>query len=95
MREIGSLAAALGGVDGLVFTGGIGENDAQTRSEVAHHCRWLGLEFDDVRIAPREGVISTRDSRIAAWVIPTDEERMIARHTVSALAAAVEAPPIA
>ena len=54
-REIGSLVAALGGVDGLVFTGGIGENDAQTRSEVADRCRWLGLEFDDVHIAPREG----------------------------------------
>jgi len=88
VREIGSLAAALGGVDGLVFTGGIGENDAQTRSEVAHHCRWLGLDFDDVHIAPKEGVISTEGSRIAVWVIPTDEEGMIAHHTVSVLAAA-------
>ena len=94
-REIGSLVAALGGVDGLVFTGGIGENDAQTRSEVAHRCRWLGLEFDDVRIAPREGVVSKKDSRVAAWVIPTDEERMIARHTVSVLSTAIEAPPVA
>ena len=94
-REIGSLVAALGGIDGLVFTGGIGENDAQTRSEVAHRCRWLGLEFDDVHIAPKEGVISTEGSRVAAWVIPTDEERMIARHTVSVLSAAIEAPPVA
>jgi len=91
-REIGSLVAALGGVDGLVFTGGIGENDAQTRSEVADRCRWLGLEFDDVHIAPREGVVSTKGSRVAAWVIPTDEERMIARHTLSVLSAEIEAP---
>jgi acetate kinase len=94
-REIGSLVAALGGIDGLVFTGGIGENDAQTRSEVAHWCRWLGLEFDDLHIAPREGVISTPDSRVAAWVIPTDEEQMIARHTVSVLTEAVDAPRVA
>jgi acetate kinase len=90
-REIGSLVAAMGGVDGLVFTGGIGENDAQTRAEVASRCHWLGLEFDGVREAPREGVISASDSRIAAWVIPTDEERMIARHTISVLAAEAEA----
>ena len=94
-REIGSLVAALGGIDGLVFTGGIGENDAQTRSEVADRCRWLGLEFDDVHIAPREGVVSTRGSRVTAWVIPTDEEKMIARHTVSVLSAAIEAPSVA
>jgi acetate kinase len=79
----------------LIFTGGIGENDAQTRSEVADRCRWLGLVFDDVRIAPREGLVSAKDSRVAAWVIPTDEERMIARHTVSVLAAASEAPGVA
>jgi acetate kinase len=94
-REIGSLAAALGGVDGLVFTGGIGENDAQTRSEVAAQCRWLGLELDDVRIAPKTGVISTKGSRMSCWVIPTDEERMIAQHTVSLLTAEVEAPRVA
>ena len=55
VREIGSLAAALGGVDALVFTAGIGENDAATRAEVAAGCRWLGLELDDARNRAGDG----------------------------------------
>lgn len=94
-REIGSLVAAAGGIDGLIFTGGIGENDAQTRSAVATCCHWLGLELDDIHIAPKEGKISTAGSRVATWVIPTDEERMIARHTVAVLTAARASPSIA
>jgi acetate kinase len=82
-REIGSLTAALGGLDGLVFTGGIGENDVATRAEVAAQCRWLGLALDAERNKAGEGRISAESSAIAAWVIPTDEERMIARHTMA------------
>lgn len=85
-REIGSLAAALGGLDGVVFTGGIGENDVATRAEVATRCRWLGLVLDEKRNAAGEGRISADSSSMAAWVIPTDEERMIARHTREAIA---------
>lgn len=81
VREVGSLAAALGGVDALIFTAGIGENDAATRAEVAAGCRWLGLELDESRNARAERRISTAESRLSAWVMPTDEERMIARYT--------------
>ena len=85
VREIGSLAAALGGLDGLVFTGGIGENDAATRAEVACGCAWLGLTLDEGRNEQAAGRISAAESRIAVWVVPTDEERMIARHTADLL----------
>jgi acetate kinase len=85
VREIGSLVAALGGLDGLVFTGGIGENDAATRAAIARGCAWLGLALDEALNAQAAGRISAADSRIAAWVVPTDEERMIARHTVDVL----------
>jgi acetate kinase len=80
-REMGSLVAALGGVDAIVFTGGIGENSAQIRERVCLDAGWLGVELDaDANRAggPR---ISTGASRVAAWVIPTNEELMIARHT--------------
>lgn len=80
VREVGSLASALGGLDGIVFTGGIGENDAEIRAEIAVGCRWLGLSIDAERNRQSAGVISTDDSPVTAWVIPTDEERMIARH---------------
>jgi acetate kinase len=83
VREIGSMAAALGGLDGLVFTGGIGENDVATRAEVAAQCRWLGLILDDVRNKAGDGRVSADSSSIATWVIPTDEELMIARHTLA------------
>jgi acetate kinase len=82
-REIGSLVASLGGLDALVFTGGIGENDVATRAEIADHCRWLGLALDGRRNAAGAGRISADGSSIAAWVIPTDEEQMIARHTMA------------
>lgn len=85
IREIGSLAAALGGLDALVFTAGIGENDPATRAEVSAGCRWLGLELDEKRNADGKGRISTDASTVSAWVIPTDEERMILRHTSSVL----------
>jgi len=85
VREIGSLAAALGGVDALVFTGGIGENDMATRAEVAGGCAWLGLVLDETRNTRGAGRISSAQSAIAAWVVPTDEERMIACHTAELL----------
>jgi len=85
IREIGSLAAALGGLDGLVFTAGIGENDPATRSEVADGCAWLGLALDRARNRDGTGEISADASRIQAWVVPTNEELMIARHTAGLL----------
>jgi acetate kinase len=85
VREIGSAAAAMGGLDGLVFTGGIGEHDARTRSEVAAGCRWLGLELDPAANERGPGRINSAVSHVSAWVIPTDEERMVARHTAAVL----------
>ena len=85
VREIGSMAAALGGLDGVIFTGGIGENDAATRAEVVSGCRWLGLELDPARNARSEGRISAEAASVGAWVVRTDEERMIARHTATTL----------
>jgi acetate kinase len=86
VREIGSLAASLGGLDGLVFTAAIGDHDAATRAEVAAGCRWLGLELDPARNRRGDGKISTGSSTVSPWVIPTDEERMIARYTREVLA---------
>jgi acetate kinase len=80
-RELGSLAAALGGLDAIVFTAGIGEHAAAVRESVCGDAAWLGVELDraaNARDGPR---ISTPDSRVAVWVIATDEESMIARHT--------------
>lgn len=80
-RELGSLAAALGGLDALVFTAGIGENAATIRERVCYDAAWLGLEFDGRANAAGGPRISAPASRVAAWVIPTNEELMIARHT--------------
>ena len=85
IREIGSLAAALGGLDALIFTGGIGENDAATRADICEGIRWLGLELDPAGNSSAPGCISTDKSRVSAWVIPTDEERMVADHTMQIL----------
>jgi len=80
-RETAALAAAMDGIDGLVFTGGIGENAPAIRSRVCEGLAWLGLAFDAAANARQGPRISSADSRLSAWVIPTDEERMIARHT--------------
>jgi acetate kinase len=85
VREIGSLAAALGGLDTLVFTGGIGEHDPLTRREIAIGCQWLGVELDPERNARSAIRIGRGTSKVPVWVIPTDEERMIARHTATLL----------
>ncbi len=87
VREIGSMAAALGGLDALVFTAGIGENDPATRAAVMEGCAWLGLEPDAARNGAGTGRISADQSRVSAWAIPTDEERMIAQHTFNTLSA--------
>ncbi|MGH7122084.1 MAG: acetate/propionate family kinase [Acetobacteraceae bacterium] len=92
VREIGSLAAALGGLDALVFTAGIGENDSATRAEVVAGCRWLGLALDDAPNAAGSARISPDGAAASAWVIPTDEEQMIARHTAAVLGAEQELP---
>jgi len=86
VREIGSLAAALGGLDGLVFTAGIGEHDPATRAEVAAGCGWLGLKLDSALNTLGGGRISAPGASVAVWVVPTDEERMIARYTSRTLA---------
>jgi acetate kinase len=80
-RELGSLCAALDGVDAIVFTAGIGENSAAIRERVCRDARWLGVELDVAANARRGPRISTAQSRVAAWTIATDEELMIARHT--------------
>jgi acetate kinase len=84
-RELGSLAAALEGIDALVFTGGIGERAVPIRERVCRRAGWLGLELDPAANADDATRISLEGSRVSAWVIPTDEELMIARHTVDVL----------
>ena len=86
-RELGSLAAALGGLDALVFTAGIGEHAAPIRARVCRDAAWLGLRLDEAandRGGPR---ISAPGSPASAWVIPTNEELMIARHTLRLIGA--------
>ena len=80
-RELGSLAAALGGLDAIVFTAGIGEHAAPIRERVCQSAAWLGVALDPVANVAGGPRISTADSRVPAWVIPTNEERMIARQT--------------
>jgi acetate kinase len=84
-RELGSLAAALGGLDALVFTGGIGEGSSEIRARVSALSRWLGLELDEPANARGDRRISTPGSRVSVWAIPTDEELMIAEHTQALL----------
>jgi acetate kinase len=87
-RELGSLAAALGGLDAVVFTAGIGEHAAPIRDRVCRDASWLGLALDTAANARNGPRISRPDSQVAAWVIATDEERMIARHTCNLLQSA-------
>jgi acetate kinase len=80
-KEIGSLAAVLGGVDGLVFTAGIGENSAVIRARIVGACAWLGMTLAADANQNSEPCITTADSMVSAWVVPTNEELMIANHT--------------
>jgi acetate kinase len=88
----GMLAAAMCGIDGFVFTAGVGENAPNIREAVAKRLAWIGLELDPTANAKGEGRISAPGSRIACYVIPTDEELMIARHTLGVLRAKAEPP---
>jgi len=78
--HIASLAAALGGLDGIVFTAGVGENAAPVRSAICRACGWLGLELDEAANRQHQTRITTPTSRVGAYVIKTDENLMIARH---------------
>jgi acetate kinase len=79
------LAAALGGVDGLVFTAGIGENAPEIRRRICEASSWLGITLDSEANNRRASRVSTPGSRVSAWVLPTNEELMIAEHTGSVL----------
>ena len=80
-KEIGALAAVLGGIDALIFTAGIGENSAEIRRRVCEASQWLGIEVDHHANDRKAACISTTPSKVSVWVIPTNEELMIARHT--------------
>ena len=84
-KEIGALTAVLGGIDGLVFTAGIGENSPEIRQRICNACAWLGVELNESANLNRGPEISTYGSKVSVWVIPTNEELMIARHTGSLL----------
>jgi acetate kinase len=84
-KYIGAYLAGMGGADGIIFTGGVGENSAEIRARICTGLEWMGLNLDGATntqtVNGAEGAISTADSRLSAWVIPTDEELMIARDT--------------
>jgi acetate kinase len=84
-KEIGALAAVLGGIDALVFTAGIGENSPEIRSRICDASAWLGIALDSDANSRKQTRISRNDSAVSAWVIPTNEELVIARHTGTVL----------
>jgi acetate kinase len=84
-KEIGALSAVLGGIEALVFTAGIGENSPEIRERICAASAWLGIELDQSANTQRLSKFSTERSKISVWVIPTNEELMIARHTGSLL----------
>jgi acetate kinase len=84
----GMLAAAIGGLDGFVFTAGIGENSLSLRARIAATLNWLGAKLDPDANAAGRSLISPPDSQVALYVIPTNEELMIARHTLALVAEA-------
>ena len=81
VRELGSLAAALGGLDALVFTGGIGEHSPEIRARVCAQAAWLGLALDAGANAAGGPRLGRAGSRVSIWAFPTDEEVVVARHT--------------
>jgi acetate kinase len=85
-RELGSLVAALGGLDALVFTGGIGERSAVIRTQICRQAAWLGLELDTAANERHGPCLSTPASKVTAWALPTDEDLIIARHTLERVA---------
>jgi acetate kinase len=84
-KEIGALTAVLGGIDALVFTAGIGENSSEIRRRICEASSWLGVDLDSEANGNGKSRISTVQSKVSAWVVPTNEELMIARHTWSLL----------
>jgi acetate kinase len=84
-KEIGALTAVLGGIDALVFTAGIGENSSEIRRRICDTSSWVGVDLDTEANASGGPRISTAQSKVSAWVVPTNEELMIARHTWSLL----------
>jgi acetate kinase len=82
-RTAAALAASMRGIDGMVFTAGIGEHSVPVRARVLQRLAWLGFEVDDAANASGKGRITMAGSRIPAFVIPTDEERVIARETMA------------
>jgi acetate kinase len=92
-RELGSLAAALGGLDAIVFTAGIGENSRGLRERVCKDAAWLGVDLDAAANGRNDPRISAAGSRVSAWVVPTNEELMIARHTRRVLAGHLNGNP--
>jgi acetate kinase len=81
-QGLGAMAAAMGGVDGIVFTAGIGENSPQIRAGICRAAQWMGVELDEAANNDSGPRISTANSPVSAWVIPTDEEQMMALHTL-------------
>ncbi|HEX3185030.1 MAG TPA: acetate/propionate family kinase [Pyrinomonadaceae bacterium] len=90
-KAIGALVAVLGGIDALVFTAGIGENSPEIRQRICEASAWLGLEIDAAANQEARSKISTSRSNVSVWVIPTNEELMIARHTGALLGLAARA----
>ena len=91
-KEIAAMTAALGGIDGLVFTAGIGENSPEIRKRICVASAWLGVELDEDANARKAPRITSQASKVPAWVIPTNEELMIARHTGALLGLGGQTP---
>ena len=87
-KEVGAMAASMGGLDALVFTAGIGENSPEIRELVAQQLEWLGVKLDAAANSERQVDISAADARVPTFVVPTNEEMMIAKHTMNVLAGA-------
>jgi acetate kinase len=85
VREIGAMAAVLGGLDALVFTGGIGEHSTPVRNAILDGCAWLGLAHSSSSDAPPGACLSLPGSKVSAWTIATDENAVIARHALELL----------
>lgn len=96
-RAIADLASVMGGIDGVVFTAGVGERSAFIRAAICNRLAWLGMEIDEAANTHHGPRISTRNSRIACFVIPTNEELMIAQHTLKLIQPDLKAisPPAA
>jgi len=84
-RHAASLVSALGGLDAVVFTAGIGSNSPEVRSRIVSHLTWLGLMLDEEANSHNADRLSTTESLISAWCVPADEELVIARHAIRTL----------